>query len=465
MPSDTDPLERHHGTLIIIVASLLFIWYLIVVGISITGAIVVRLKNTQVKKPVQYIDEQEQEGVTILRPLKGIDSEMEACLSSALQQQYTNFEVIFCVESEGDAAIAVARSLIERYPDVDAKIMVSGEDEHYGPNPKINNLAKGYMAAKYDIIWVLDSNAWVSQGALARSVALLNSNSRVQLVHHLPMSISLDAGISQGAKLDEMFMLTSHSKFYSAINTLAIEPCVMGKSNMYRRSVLDAAVAAKLGAKAGVAEGTGIQNFAQYIAEDNMIAKCIWEHCGGRGVTAMTCDSVVQPLSNFSMNGYWSRRVRWLRVRRFMVHAATLVEPTTESFVAGLIGSFAFAVLFRSHCRYWSWLWFIMHMVCWCCIDYWHFHNLLKFGNIETSYSGMENPHFVSPYFDPDSTAIASSGVRGGKRDLSVWLPVWLMREGLALPIWVAAMCGNTIYWRNRPFRILPDLSTEEVRM
>lgn len=46
-----------------------------------------------------------------------------------------------------------------------------------------------------------------------------------------------------GAKLDEMFMLTSHLKFYVSLNNLAVAPCVNGKSNIYRKSDLDLAVA------------------------------------------------------------------------------------------------------------------------------------------------------------------------------------------------------------------------------
>ena len=45
-----------------------------------------------------------------------------------------------------------------------------------------------------------------------------------------------------GANLDEMFLHTSHAKFYVLLNNLAIAPCVNGKSNMYRRSDLDQSV-------------------------------------------------------------------------------------------------------------------------------------------------------------------------------------------------------------------------------
>ena len=47
---------------------------------------------------------------------------------------------------------------------------------------------------------------------------------------------------------------------------------------------------------------------------------------------------VVQPYSgseNNAVKDYIQRRVRWLRVRKYMVLLATLIEPTTESIICG----------------------------------------------------------------------------------------------------------------------------------
>lgn len=381
--------------------------------------------------------------MTILRPLKGIDTEMESCLVSALEQDYAKFEIIFCVASEADAAVAVARGLIDKYPGVDAKLLV-GED-HYGPNPKINNLAKGYKAAKYDIMWVLDSNVWVSPGALRRSVAEFRRNPRIKIVHHLPMVVAISNGPdSLGARLDEMFMLTAHAKFYTAINRLGVVPCVMGKSNLYRRSTLDAAVDAGF--------GDGIRQFARYIAEDNMIAEAIWR-AGGR--SAMTSDTVVQPQRRFSLREYVSRRVRWLRVRRYMVLLATLVEPTTECLLSGLIGAFAAAVVLYPGNATFSVAHLCIHAALWCAVDMYNFTSLLSFANMEHTRDNV--PYFVQYNYSPDPQAT------GATRPFVQWLLVWLARELLALPIWVKAMCGTRIMWRNRPFRIKSDLTAEEI--
>lgn len=365
---------------------------------------------------------------------------MEACLNSAFLQDYPKFEIIFCVEDESDPAIEVANKLIRAHPEVDAQLMTGKPD--YGPNPKVNNLAKGYESAKYDILWVLDSNVWISPGAMGRSVATFNRNPRTKLVHHLPMCVSIIPGWkgNWGAKLDEMFMLTSHSKFYTALNAMAFAPCVMGKSNLYRRSDLDKAV--------NTPTGEGIRKFALYIAEDNMIADALWQ-AGGR--TAMTSDTAIQPLSDVALDGYFNRRVRWLRVRRYMVLAATMVEPTTESIVCGIFGTFAWSVLIFG--GLWNWKFFFFHMLIWCLIDYWHFHNLLAFSNVEYFYDNV--PYFAKRFYSPNHRSSPRSFFKS-------WLWVWGLREVLALPIWVTALCGHKIQWRNRPFIIKSDLTAEE---
>lgn len=60
-------------------------------------------------------NDDEIEGVTILRPLKGIDTEMKSCLVSAFLQNYPKFEIIFCVESQYDPAIPIAQALIDKF--------------------------------------------------------------------------------------------------------------------------------------------------------------------------------------------------------------------------------------------------------------------------------------------------------------------------------------------------------------
>lgn len=469
------------------------IWYVAMILITYYGFTEICMKfNSPKYKPSgvqfrenQVVDDESLEGVTILRPIKGIDPELETCLESSILQQYPSnkFQVLFCVESAKDPAVPIIEKLIKKYNHLDVELLIdeSYEDNHFGPNPKINNLSKGYKNAKFDIIWVLDSNVYVNSGTLLRSVIGLRNSTdngrptfdfqtgkgkQIKIMHHVPLAVSIDNNNSTsnlGARLDEMFLLTSHAKFYVFFNKASIAPCVNGKSNIYRRSDLDDAVMnvskgkvpiinnkdsiAKAASTYVQQPGEGIRFFSRYIGEDNMIGIAIWETPGRTG---MTGDVVIQPIGGDSTNKIWdyvNRRVRWLRVRKYMVLAATLVEPTTESIVIGIFGSYGISNLFFQGRH--KLLIMLLHELIWCFTDYTQFKMLLKFSNQD-----LINQNPPPLFLDSNIT---------DKCKLSKWLPIWILREILALPIWIIAMCGTTIDWRNRPFKIRPDLCAEEL--
>lgn len=455
------------------VAWLFLAWYAVVLVVAALGFYCI---CTVFEKPPASDARPDCEPVTIIRPIKGIDPELTSCLELSFLQDYPadKVQILFCLQDHDDPALPVLEMLVAKYPDVDAQILILAPgSDHFGPNPKVNNLAKGFLRAKHDLLWIVDLNVWALRHVLANLVFAMASNSncgrrvpalgrRVALVHHVPLALSLDHHWSgKGSLLDEMFLFTSHLKFYVSLNNLNIAPCVNGKSNMYRRRDLDFAVsripvqhsaffhelsvvedARRI---AGQGPGHSLEFFAKYIGEDNMIAIALWEYCNGR--TALTGDVVVQPLMAQkhadSVQEYSSRRVRWLRVRKYMVLAATLVEPTTESLICGLMGTFAVSRLVLG--RNFSAAFFAFHMACWLVCDYRQFYLWVR--NIDSYKNGPAWLNGIAPL----------------SRDVWLWMQVWAMREAFALPIWVTAMAGHTINWRGRPFKIKKDLSAEEL--
>lgn len=493
----------------LVTSVIFFIWYLIIIFVAYRGFFEILSKFSSPSLINDNEDEDELEPVSILRPIKGIDPELSTCLESSFLQNYpvNKFEIIFCIDDSSDPSIPIIENLISKYPHISAKILLSKDSphNHFGPNPKVNNLSKGYLHAKYDILWLMDSNVWASPNILKNSVfSLINhynngvklatgTNSRaVKLVHHVPLALSMKSQPDSptnnsdselvlspitsnassptyrkrllkkwGAKLDEMFLMTSHLKFYVSLNNLNIAPCVNGKSNMYRRSDLDKAVASipsnyspffdtkpvKSDAKyySNLGPGNGIKFFARYIGEDNMIGIALWEFLFGR--TALTGDFVIQPLSGVdnSLSDYVKRRVRWLRVRKYMVLMATLVEPSTESIICGLFGTYAISSIFWN--QLFNWKYFAFHMFVWILTDYKQYYTFIH--NISNS---NYNVHWLNKKSIPPL-----------KRSFWNWLHIWILREILALPIWIIAMIGHEIDWRGKPFKIKKDLTAEEL--
>ena len=63
-------------------------------------------------------------GVSILRPLKGLDTYLYENLESSFKQDYPNFEILLSVADEDDEALPVVRDLISKYPHVNAKVII-----------------------------------------------------------------------------------------------------------------------------------------------------------------------------------------------------------------------------------------------------------------------------------------------------------------------------------------------------
>ncbi|KAG1458699.1 hypothetical protein G6F56_006334 [Rhizopus delemar] len=336
------------------------------------------------------------QGVSILRPLKGIDLELERNLRSAFTQNYPKFEIIFSVASAQDPVIPIVNKLIKEFPEIQSRLIVG--DHRVGINPKVNNLIESYQTAKYDILWILDSNVYVENDTLGRSVDQL-SMPGIGLVHHLPIAVD---PYNYAAEIEHLFLNTNHAKMYLAINAVGVASCVMGKSNLYRRSDLE-----RVG---------GLAKFGQYMAEDNIIGEALW-HLGLRH--RMSADMAAQSLGSLSFKGYCGRRARWVRLRKYIVTAATLVEPMTESIVCGLMGALGFRMLFGVPCL----PFFALHWFLWLVNDYILYCVLVQTNRISSI-------HF---------------------------LRAWISRECLALPLYLYAMAGTRISWRDQEYKCISD--------
>jgi len=77
--------------------------------------------------------------VTIFKPLKGLDEELEANLRSFFHLDYPVYQLLFGVADAGDPAIAVVQKLMGEHPDRDARLVVGAPA--FGLNPKVENLA------------------------------------------------------------------------------------------------------------------------------------------------------------------------------------------------------------------------------------------------------------------------------------------------------------------------------------
>lgn len=464
------------GVLGIVASTAALGWYIVLWTVCLIGYFVARklFQHSWPRSPLSSANPASTDvpGVSILRPLAGLDCNLFTNLCSTFEQQYPTdrFEIILSVRSAHDQALNVAQRVKERYPNISCSIIVG--DIQAGVNPKINNLVHSYANSRYDIVWVVDSQVWLSPQALSRAVDALNmpptepwpawlhrhpNGDRVGLVHHVPLGV-LPAD-TLASHVERVFLSTTHAKMYLAINAVAVDSCVMGKSNMYRKSDLErvpdsffhythdthSSISSRVfdmpSGATNVSESDAIllqarplARFGIYLAEDNMLAMSLWRppvflaHRVAPGDVAQVAVGDIRTLSEYA-----KRRMRWIRVRRHMVPLATYLEPFTESLVAGCCGWYGFRRFLLSPfigtpTQGWIlfYAFFFMHLCAWYYVDV----NVLK-----ALRHGEPLPESEQRYV----------------------FPAWCVRELLAFPIWAWAMLGHTVTWRGRRYRILSD--------
>jgi ceramide glucosyltransferase len=110
-------------------------------------------------------------GITILKPVKGVDPRMHAGLASHCAQNYAGeFELLFGVSSLDDPAVAEVARLRVEFPHINIRLIEC--PERLGPNGKLSNLTQMLPHARFEHILVNDSDILVSPNYLTHIAAV-----------------------------------------------------------------------------------------------------------------------------------------------------------------------------------------------------------------------------------------------------------------------------------------------------
>lgn len=315
---------------------------------------------------------------------------MEDNLRSFFELDYPIYELVFSVADGDDPALGLVTKLQNEYPHIQSRVYVGARD--VGVNPKINNLMCAYESASYDWVLISDSNVRVAKSELKHLVSHLGNN-----VGMVTCVVSGRNQQSLGAWLESVFLNTYLARGM-VLADIAGKPCVVGKAMLFQRSV-----AKRFG---------GIQTLGCYLAEDYMAGKAI-ESLGMKVVIAS--NTVGQFLGEYSVHEFWSRHVRWGRIRKAQAPLAFWIEP-------------AFSVLGQA-----------------------------VFGGVALSWLLGANPLAIFSI-----QLIASllcdwmvwERIANTPRVSFTMIPFWFFRECLALPLWAHIACGDTVLWRGKRYRI-----------
>jgi ceramide glucosyltransferase len=227
-------------------------------------------------------------GISILKPLCGVDDDLEANLAQFATLGYPRYEVVLGVKDTTDPAYEVARAAVKRWPEVMRLELQQGEP---GLNPKVNQLITLSAAARYDLLVISDSNVRVGPGYLEEIAHLLKDRS-VGCVTH-PVS-----GIGEqtlGSLLDNLCLSANAAAGQISAKRVANQAIVVGKSMALWREDMEA-----LG---------GFSAVCNLLAEDYVIGRWVTQRLGKRVEVART--PVYNVSQRKSVRTFFKRHLRW----------------------------------------------------------------------------------------------------------------------------------------------------------
>jgi ceramide glucosyltransferase len=230
--------------------------------------------------------------VSILKPLKGVDADLETNLASFFDLDYPDYELVFGVQDPSDPALDVARRVSESHPEIPVRFVAGGPE--IGFNPKVNNLANILGRARFEHLLISDSNVMVMPDMLTDMMAQL-SRPGVGLVTSFIRGTS---GRGLGGALESLQLNTFVMGGVAAVSGLG-RVCAVGKSMLLRRADLE-----RIG---------GFDRLGRFLAEDQVCG----EEIDAIGLEVVVCPRPVDNvLGQLSVRSFAGRHLRWARIRR-----------------------------------------------------------------------------------------------------------------------------------------------------
>lgn len=229
--------------------------------------------------------------VSILKPLKGTDPEIDESFRSHCHQDYPEYEIIFGVSDLDDPAVASVEQLKKEFPDRPIQLVIC--PRILGSNVKVSNLEQMAAAARYPILVVNDSDIRVEPDYLARVVAPLTDE-------RIGMVTCLYRGVAQRTLGSQLESLGISTDFCAGV--LAAEQLErglhfgLGSTLAFRQVDLE-----RVG---------GFKAFVDFLADDYELGRRI----AGLAKKVVLSDLVVEThLPPYNLLEFLSHQLRWAR--------------------------------------------------------------------------------------------------------------------------------------------------------
>jgi ceramide glucosyltransferase len=335
-------------------------------------------------------------GVSILKPVKGLDPEMYAAFASHCLQEYDGpYEILFGVSNMADPAVEAIEKLKAEFPERTIRLVLC--PQLLGTNGKVSNLVQMLSSVQYDHILINDSDIKVSRQYLRRIMGCF----------HLPKRRDGRVGL-----VTALYRGQAHNTIGSRMEALGIATDFIAGVLTARQ--LEGGIRFGLGSTLAVSREAlnaigGLEPLVDYLADDYELGARIWRS----GFEVVLSGEVVETfLPPYRFGQFLDHQIRWFRSTRF----------SRKLGYTGLVFTYGLP---------------------------WAIFNLISSG-VSLSSVALLSLTLLARVALALAVGVGVLGDRQVIRDL------WLLpaRDVVALGTWIWSFAGNTVAWRGQHFSL-----------
>ena len=334
--------------------------------------------------------------LTLLKPVHGSEPGLEAHLATFFEQDYPEYEILFCARTENDAGLETARRVAARYPNIAAKFLSTGGEPDY-INAKVASLELMEAEAAYEILVISDSDVRVSPDYL-RAVALPFADEKVGAMCCPYRGVAAEGGF--WARLEAVGMSVEMTSGVLVARMMEGMQFVLGPTMAFRRDAIR-----RMG---------GFAVTADYCADDFVLGNETFKL--GQTVVLST-HAIDHMVINSTLCPSLKHQVRWMKSTRF--------SRPKGHFGTALTFGLPFGILAWAAAAWIGHPWWGLAVFAW---------------SVATRLA----------------LAIAVGGMVVEDRSWFGLLVLYPVRDLMGFGFWAASYWGRRILWRGRVFELLP---------
>jgi ceramide glucosyltransferase len=231
--------------------------------------------------------------VSLLKPVRGVDFGSYENFASFCEQDYPEYEILFCVNEMSDAAVPVVEKVMKDFPG--RRIRIFSSAPQIGSNRKVNNLALLTREAKYEILLQTDGDVRVGPNYIRELVAPFADS-------EVGVASCFYRAIAQKNFWAEFEAVGTASDYFAGV--LVAE---------WKEGITFALGASVATTKSWLAKVGGYESIANLLADDYELGNRVHR---ADGKVLLCREPVWTMYPAQGAKGFWDHQVRWAKTTR-----------------------------------------------------------------------------------------------------------------------------------------------------